>query len=224
MSKITKALLMTVMPILIVTAILILTHCVYTELSKNVFISALFSDKNIVTDLSREASDSQFHSDVPETIEYSNETIGAIDFASQWAEINVDGWSVKNIPVYFGDTADILTNGAGMWIGSYFCGQGRNCIVSGNVMTHFYEIENTTIGTLITVNTVYGAYEYEVCDKFVFSKSDIDILYDENGSDTLILHTSYPRSLGLYTGDERIALICTLKRGIIYKTAFESDN
>ncbi|MBE6605776.1 MAG: sortase [Ruminococcaceae bacterium] len=223
MNKIFKALLMLLPAILIISLVFVLTHKVFTDFtSNNVFASVLLSSDSHANNTSGENQEQkEFSYEIPASIEYSNQTITTIDFASQWAILNVKNWSERDIPVYFGDTYDILTKGAGSWIGSSFCGQGKNCIISANVMTHFYELEDCNVGNLVTVNTLYGAYEYEVCDKYVFSEDDIDMLYEENNGDTLILHTSYPRSLGIYDTSERIAVICTLKRGTIYKNTFD---
>ncbi len=225
MNKTLKAILMTIPAIILVVAVLVSTHSIYSAFVKDNLIASLIISTNNSAgnqDKTDNTDEIVFSEEMPEAIEHTDEVFDIIYFGNQWAVLNVDGWNNTDIPVYLGDTDEILTKGAGQWIGSYSCGLGKNCILSANVMTYFYEIEDTAIGTLISVNTPYGAYQYEVVDKFVFSSNDIDMLYDETGEDTLILHTNYPRSQGLNAKSSRIALICTLKRGLIYKSAYDS--
>ena len=223
MNKKLKALLLSTPAVLIIVSVLLLTFWIYSYFTQKSMLGSLILNNNPVqiTLEIEKADNSIFSSNIPDGIEYSDKTINQIDFGTQWAKINVAGWSATDIPVFFGDTSEILAKGAGQWIGSYFCGLGKSCIISANVMTHFYEIEDTKIGTLISVNTIYGGYEYEVTDKFVFSAKDIDILYDEYPQDTLIMHTEYPRHRAIKSSGDRIALICTLKRGTVYQNIFQ---
>ena len=162
------------------------------------------------------------YDDLPDGIEYADGEIPVISYGTKWALLNIEGWETKDIPVYFGDSDEILTKGAGQWNGSYFCGLGKNCVLSAHVMTWFYEIEDTEPGSKVTMQTIYGTYIYEVSDKFVFDESDADVLYTDYGADTLLLYTCYPRSNGLRRTSQRAALICTLKEGKLYKNRYEN--
>lgn len=222
MNKTAKALLLALPALIILSFIYIATDMAYNEIVGDTAIaSLLISDKNINTTVETDKEDIISEVlDLPDEILESNDTLPVINYGTKWATLNVSGWEEKDIPVYFGDKEDILSNGAGQWMGSYFCGLGKNCIVSANATTYFYELEDTSLGTSITMQTIYGDYEYEVVDKYTFDKADIDMLYEDTGEDTLILHTSYPRSAGSIESEKRIALICSLKRGTLYKNKF----
>ena len=132
-----------------------------------------------------------------------------IPYESQYATLNVDGWEEKDIPVYFGDNNALLRKGAGMWINSRFFGQEGKTVLSAHVTSHFYEIEDTAIGDLIRVNTIYGDYVYKVTDIVIFHYEDGSLLYPEDGEgDMLLMYTCYPRENGYRFKSERIALIC----------------
>ncbi len=159
--------------------------------------------------------------DAPDVILESKETIPAIHYGSRWATLNIDSWDTKDIPVYFGDNDEILADGAGQWNGSFFCGLGKNCVLSAHFMTWFYEIEDTEIGDEVTMQTTYGTYKYEVTDKFIFTQSDSSALTADYGGDTLLLYTCYPRSNGVNLTNQRIALVCSLTKGVLYESKYQ---
>ena len=132
-----------------------------------------------------------------------------IRYESQYATLNVEGWERKDIPVFFGDNNALLRKGAGMWINSRFFGQQGKTVLSAHVTSHFYEIEDTAIGDLVTVDTVYGRYIYKVTDIVIFNYKDGSLLYPKEGEgDVLLMYTCYPRENGYQFKSERIALIC----------------
>lgn len=137
-----------------------------------------------------------------------------IEYGSQWATLNVDGWKERDIKVFFGDDDVLLRNGAGMRVASRFCGQGSRTVLSAHVTRHFYEIEDTKIGTLVTMDTIYGKYVYKVVDTLIFNYKDRSALAPVEGEgDTLFLYTCYPRKNGFQFRAERLALICRKVEG-----------
>ena len=140
-----------------------------------------------------------------------------IRYESQWATLNVQGWEKKDIPVYFGDNKEILKKGAGMWVNSRFCGQNGKVVISAHVTTDFYELEITPLGTLVTMDTVYGQYVYEVVDTLIFKYTDSSPLKPADGEDVLFMYTCYPRKNGYQFKTERMALICKKVEGKDWK-------
>ena len=134
----------------------------------------------------------------------------AIPYESQWATLTVEGWEETEIPVYFGDSKAILKKGAGMWFNSRFCGQKGKTVLSAHVTSHFYEIEDTAIGTKVNVSAFYGDYVYEVTDVVIFKYTDNTVISPdkEETEDTLVMYTCYPRKNGYRFKTERMALIC----------------
>lgn len=137
-----------------------------------------------------------------------------IRYQEQWATLNVEGWKTVNIPVYFGDTDKILSKGAGMQFSSRFCGQNGKTVLSAHVTSHFYEIEDVKIGDKVTVDTVYGRYIYSVDDIVIFDYTDSGLLMPDEGKNSLVMYTCYPRTDGLAFKQERIALVCSMTEGV----------
>ncbi len=132
-----------------------------------------------------------------------------IPYESQWATLNVDGWERRDIPVYFGDSNAILKRGAGMWFNSRFCGEPGKTVLSAHVTTHFREIEDTAIGTLVQVSASYGEYVYKVVDIRIFHQTDSSVIEPDGGEeDVLIMYTCYPFHNNYQRRVQRIALIC----------------
>lgn len=131
-----------------------------------------------------------------------------IPYESQWATLNVEGWTKRDIPVFFGDNNSMLRKGAGMWINSRFCGQNGKTVLSAHVTSYFYEIEDTNIGDLVTMTTIYGDYVYKVVDTVIFHYEDCSLLMPADGEDVLVMYTCYPRENGYQFKIERLALVC----------------
>ncbi len=144
-----------------------------------------------------------------DTVTQEEGRIPPIFYGEQWATLNVDGWEERDIPVFFGDENALLRKGACMSFNSRFCGQGGRTVLSAHVTRHFYEIEDTKIGTLLTMDTIYGKYVYKVVDTLIFNYRDSSALIPAEGEgETLFMYTCYPRQNGFQFRSERIALIC----------------
>lgn len=145
--------------------------------------------------------------------------IPVITYGSQWASLNVEGWERHDIPVYFGDEDALLKKGAGMRFNSRFCGQGGRTVLSAHVTSYFYEIEDTPIGALVTVDTVYGTFVYQVEKTVIFHYQDNSALSPVKGEgETLFMYTCYPRQNGYLFKRERMALVCRKVSGEEFDT------
>ncbi len=138
-----------------------------------------------------------------------------INYGSRWGKLNVDGWERKDIPLIFGDTKDLLKKGACMSIKSDFCGRGGRTIISAHVNSYFYEMEEMELGDIITVDTVYGRYRYEVINMFVFEERDNAILFNANNDEDniLFMYTCYPRRNAYAYKDKRLAVVGRMIEG-----------
>ena len=160
----------------------------------------------------------EYSSGTDSTVTPDEGHIPVIPFGSQWATLTVDGWKKRDIKVFFGDTGDLLKKGAGMWLNSRFCGQNGKLVLSAHVTSYFSELETTPIGTLITMDTVYGKYVYKVVDTHIFHKIDGSLLMPEDSEDQLIMYTCYPKNNKRLPRVKRMALICKKVEGKEWKT------
>ena len=132
---------------------------------------------------------------------------------AQWGVMNIEGWEKTDIPLIYGDGKKQLKQGAGTWGGSRLCGQDGKLVLCAHVTTWFYELEDTAVGTEITIQTDFGTYVYRVKETLIFHKSDYSVLQNTDGEETLVLYTCYPRKNGYRYRSERYALICELVEG-----------
>lgn len=114
------------------------------------------------------------------------------EYGEKYAQIEIEKIDV-NLPVYFGDTLEILKNGVGHSSGSYFPGEGGSIIYMGHnskqVFRRFSELE---IGDNIKITTEYGEYNYEISDMKLIKETELDKLPIQNEEEILMIYTCYP--------------------------------
>lgn len=114
------------------------------------------------------------------------------EYGSQYATIEISKIGV-NLPVYFGDTMELLKKGVGHSSGSYFPGEGGSIIYMGHnskdVFRRFGELQ---IGDEITVKANYGEFNYEIYDMQIVEETETDKLPIQKGEEKLMVYTCYP--------------------------------
>ena len=114
------------------------------------------------------------------------------EYGTQYATIEIPKIDV-NLPVYYGDTLQILKNGVGHSSGSYFPGEGGSIIYMGHnskkVFRRFSELE---IGDPIKVTTNYGEFNYKIYDMQLVKETETDKLPIQKEKEILMVYTCYP--------------------------------
>ena len=113
-----------------------------------------------------------------------------------------------NVPLYFGDTEEILREGAGQFMGSVYPGEVGTTLIGGHNVDDFGKLGAAQVGDEITLQTTYGNYTYRINQLDVRNKKDkvIDEMIYQREDRRLILYTCYPiDSLGL-TDDRLFAI------------------
>lgn len=114
------------------------------------------------------------------------------EYGTQYATIEIPRIDV-NLPVYYGDTLEILKNGVGHSSGSYFPGEGGSIIYMGHnskkVFRRFSELE---IGDKIKVTTNYGEFNYKIYDMQLVKETETDKLPIQKEKEILMVYTCYP--------------------------------
>lgn len=114
------------------------------------------------------------------------------EYGTQYATIEIPKIDV-DLPVYFGDTLEILKKGVGHSSGSYFPGEGGSIIYMGhnskNVFRRFSELE---IGDEITVKANYGEYKYKIYDMQLVKETESEKLPIQKEKEILMVYTCYP--------------------------------
>ena len=114
------------------------------------------------------------------------------EYGTQYATIEIPKIGA-NLPVYFGDTLEILKKGVGHSSGSYFPSEGGSIIYMGHnskkVFRRFSELEK---GNEIIVKTNYGEYKYKIYDMQIVKETELEKLPIQKEKEILMVYTCYP--------------------------------
>lgn len=114
------------------------------------------------------------------------------EYGTKYGTIKIEKIDV-NLPIYFGDTLEILKNGIGHSSGSYFPGEGGSIIYMGhnykNMLRRLGEVQK---GNIIKITTTYGEYTYKVYDMQLIKETELDKLPVQRDKEILMLYTCYP--------------------------------
>ena len=114
------------------------------------------------------------------------------EYGTKYATIEIPKIGV-NLPVYYGDTLEILKNGVGHSSGSYFPGEGGSIIYMGhNSKKVFRRFSELQIGDTIKVTTTYGEFNYRIYDMQLINETETDKLPIQDEKEILMVYTCYP--------------------------------
>ena len=114
------------------------------------------------------------------------------EYGSEYAKIEIPKIDV-DLPVFFGDSLEILKNGVGHSSGSYFPGEGGSIVYMGHnskkIFRRFSELQR---GDEIIVTTNYGKYKYKIYDMKIINETDVDQIPIQDEKEILMIYTCYP--------------------------------
>ena len=114
------------------------------------------------------------------------------EYGTQYATIEIPKIEV-DLPVYYGDSLDILKKGVGHSSGSYFPGEGGSIVFMGlNAKKTFRRFSELEVGDTITVKATYGTYSYKIYDMKIIKETDLDALPLQKEKEILMVYTCYP--------------------------------
>ena len=114
------------------------------------------------------------------------------EYGAKYADILIPAIDLK-LPIYNGDTLDILRYGVGQYVGSYFPGEGGTTLLAAhNNKGYFQRIDELKKGDIITIKANYGEFIYEVDSYKIVSEKDLDAFLIQDEKERLILYTCYP--------------------------------
>ncbi len=110
----------------------------------------------------------------------------------EFATLEIPSIDLK-LPVYQGDSLDILKYGVGHFSGSFFPGEGGSIIFAAhNNRGFFYHLPDVKIGDNIIVKTTYGTYTYKLKETKVIKAKDNDAFPFYTDKEILMMYTCYP--------------------------------
>lgn len=117
------------------------------------------------------------------------------------------------VPLYYGDSDEILEKGAGQYIASGLPGEGRPILIGGHDSIYFQPLEKIAAGDSIEIQTNYGIFTYKVTETKVAEASDSTAYSLIGEKEQLILYTCYP--FGKLIGDrnQRFFVYCNKTDG-----------
>jgi len=131
-------------------------------------------------------------------------------------EVTIDRVGIR-MNLYFGDSNDVLSIGAGMYAGSSLPGYpGLTLIAAHNGKGQFGELGSVIVGDLVTITMPYGAYIYQVKESKVVNADDTTAYDFSVKDDKLILYTCYPMYYSSAT-NQRLFLYCDKVSGAVVK-------
>ena len=146
---------------------------------------------------------------------YENGKIIRPVFGEQYAILNCEDIALS-VPVYWGSSPELLERGACQASSSVVLGETGNVVIDAHVNTFFADLDKLQPGNLITLNTNYGIFTYEVSEQIQFLNTNKKYVLPTE-DDRLTLYTCEAQVLG--TSDNRIGVICTLISKQFYNPA-----
>ena len=141
------------------------------------------------------------------TIEQTNITYPSVKFDSiskrlkdyplwgtEFGTLNISSVNIR-LPIYQGDSLDILKYGVGHFTGSLFPGEGGSIILAGHNNKGFlYHLPEVKIDDEIIIDTIYGHFTYKVVNTKIIKAKDNeeeDFPYTDE-KELLMIYTCYP--------------------------------
>ena len=114
------------------------------------------------------------------------------EYGQQYARLIIDSINL-DLPVYFGDSLTVLKKGVGHSSGSYFPGEGGSIVyMAHNAANMFRNFSKLEIGDIVTVETDYGTFNYEIYNMKIINETDLHELPIQREEEKLMLYTCYP--------------------------------
>ena len=113
-------------------------------------------------------------------------------YGDQYGTVKIESIGV-DLPLFYGDSLDILKNGIGHTPESYFPGEGGSILCMGHnyktMLRNFSELE---IGDIINVTTEYGEFNYRIYDMRILNETDTDQAPIQKEKEIFMIYTCYP--------------------------------
>ena len=135
------------------------------------------------------------------------------EYGTKYANIKIKSINV-DLPLYYGETLDILKKGIGQSSAGYFPGEGGSIICMGhNYQTMLREFGNLKKGDIIEVTTDYGIFKYKIYNMQIVKETEKDKLPIQNNEEIFMIYTCYPfNNIGY-----------TTKRYVVYAKPVEQE-
>ena len=152
-----------------------------------------------------------------------------IDFplsGSHYAQLICDNIGL-DVPVYWGDSADILRCGIGQYLGSFLPGFGRMVVLSGHNNSFFLPLKDIEKDDIVKINTNYCNYEYQVTEVKILNEKELQkYILDNllNEEEILVMYTCWPFEFSAGRKTDRLTVLAKRISGYDVKwRTYEED-
>jgi len=94
--------------------------------------------------------------------------------------------------IYYGDSPEILAISIGQYTESGIPGEGKPILLAGHNGSHFKQLRTFKKGDLVTIDTEYGTFKYEVTDMEIMPYYDFKEETLQEDKERLIMYCCYP--------------------------------
>lgn len=129
--------------------------------------------------------------DTGKQAESAGAKLSRLTAGTQYGKIVCEKWA-EEIPLYYGDSDDILKLGAGTYTGYGMPGEGKRILVGAHDTTYFSVLEETKEGDIITLHTIAGSFSYQVSRMEAVEAGQALQDMGQDSQEELILYTCYP--------------------------------
>lgn len=113
-------------------------------------------------------------------------------YGEQYGTVKIESIGV-DLPLFYGDSLDILKNGIGHSQISYFPGEGGSILCMGhNFKGMLRDFSKLNIGDIINVSTEYGEFNYKIYDMRILNETDVDQAPIQKEKEIFMIYTCYP--------------------------------
>lgn len=172
--------------------IFLILYCLCSEKLNNYFaLASLITDKTSVTETEKE----------PTKFNFTKKSLTSYpSMGDKWATLKIDEIDLS-LPVFQGDTLDILKNGVGHYIGTYYPGEGGSIVLDAhNNKGMFRRLPELQVGSKIVIEAIYGTFTYKVTRTDIIHYQDTSKLPVQGNEEILMMYTCYPvTAVGLTT-------------------------
>ena len=113
-------------------------------------------------------------------------------YGSKYGRIKIPSLDV-DLPLYYGDSLNILRYGVGHTSHTYFPGEGGTILCMGhNTFGMLRKLPEIKDKSKIIIETTYGKYTYEVYETRIVKQTQLDAAPFQREKEILMLYTCYP--------------------------------
>ncbi len=110
----------------------------------------------------------------------------------KWATLKIDEIDLT-LPVFQGDSLEILKKGVGHYFGTYFPGEGGTIILDAhNNKGMFRRLPELEVNSTIVIEATYGTFTYKVIKTDIINYKDTSKLPVQSDKEILMMYTCYP--------------------------------